>query len=122
MSGRYRTIVADPPWRYEGFASSPTPRKGQSQRVKVTVLPYEAMDVADICALPVGTLSADNARLFLWTTNRYLRDGFTVCEAWGFRYRQTLVWQKTGNPSPFGGSVAPVHAEFLLVATKGSPG
>jgi N6-adenosine-specific RNA methylase IME4 len=119
---RYRTIVADPPWDYEGFASSPTPRKGAAQRVKVDALPYDAMSVEDICALPVAALADADARLFLWTTNRYLRAGFDVCKAWGFRYRQTLIWRKTGNPSPFGGSVAPIHAEFLLVAAKGSPG
>jgi N6-adenosine-specific RNA methylase IME4 len=40
---------------------------------------------------------------------------------WGFRYTQTLVWRKTGNPSPFGGSVAPIHNEFLLVGKRGTP-
>jgi N6-adenosine-specific RNA methylase IME4 len=44
-----------------------------------------------------------------------------VLRAWGFEYRQTLVWHKTGNPSPFGGTVAPNHAEFLLVAARGTP-
>ena len=44
-----------------------------------------------------------------------------MVDAWGFRYRQMLVWHKTGNPSPFGGSVAPNHAEFVVVAAKGSP-
>jgi N6-adenosine-specific RNA methylase IME4 len=57
--------------------------------------------------------------LFLWATNRYLPKAFDVLEVWGFEYRQTLVWHKTGNPSPFGGSIAPNHAEFLLVARQG---
>jgi N6-adenosine-specific RNA methylase IME4 len=118
---RYRTIVADPPWDYEGFASSPTPRKGERQRVKLTALPYGAMSVVDICALPITDIADTDARLFLWTTNRYLRPAFDVLDAWGFAYKQTLVWRKTGNPSPFGGSVAPIHAEFLLVAAKGAP-
>lgn len=120
MGERYRTIVADPPWPYEGFASSPTPKKGQQQSVRVDALPYGAMSVQAIQALPVHRLAAADVRLFLWTTNRYLRAAFDVVEAWGFRYRQTLVWHKTGNPSPFGGSVAPIHAEFLLVAVKES--
>jgi N6-adenosine-specific RNA methylase IME4 len=32
-----------------------------------------------------------------------------------------LVWHKVGNPSPWGGSVAPNHTEFLLVGVKGKP-
>lgn len=119
---RYRTIVADPPWPYEGFASSPTPRKGERQCVRVGRLPYEAMTPDELAALPVRERADPcGARLFLWTTNRYLPQSFGVLAAWGFRYRQTLVWRKTGNPSPFGGSVAPNHAEYLLVATLGSP-
>lgn len=119
MSG-YRTIVADPPWPYEGFASAHT-IKGKAQAVQVNPLPYSGMGVDVICRLPVGEMAANDARLFLWTTNRYLRDAFDAIDAWGFRYAQTLIWRKTGNPSPFGGSVAPNHAEFLLVAVKGAP-
>ena len=113
----YSTIVADPPWRYdEGFATAPGGRTPF-----VEPLPYSGMDLADIRALPVGDLAAGDCWLFLWTTNAYLPDSFGVAEAWGFRYAQTLVWHKTGNPSPFGGSVAPNHAEFLLVAKRGTP-
>jgi len=118
---RYRTIVADPPWAYEGFASSPTPKRGLAQQVKVDPLPYPSMSVADLCDLGVREVCSSDARLFLWTTNRYLRDAFDVMGAWGFEYRQAIVWRKSGNPSPFGGSVAPNHAEFLLVGRRGAP-
>lgn len=122
----YSTIVADPPWHYEGFAGS-VGRGGEfagtTERaaVKVKALPYGSLTVAEIAALPVAALAGPDAFLFLWTTNRYLPDAFAVLTAWGFRYRQTLVWHKTGNPPPFGGTVAPNHAEFLLVASCGSP-
>jgi N6-adenosine-specific RNA methylase IME4 len=79
------------------------------------------MTVEQMRALPVSALAERDARLFLWTTNAYLPQAFSVLSAWGFAYAQTLVWHKTGNPSPFGGSVAPNHAEFLLVGTRGSP-
>lgn len=117
---RYRTIVADPPWEYEGFASAHT-IKGKAQPVTVKALPYASMSVDQIKALPVALLAAKDARLFLWTTDRYLPSAFEVLAAWGFIYRQTLVWRKTGNPSPFGGSVAPIHNEFLIVGIKGAP-
>jgi N6-adenosine-specific RNA methylase IME4 len=122
---RYRTIVADPPWDYGefAFAASPTSRKdnprgsmGYAERRR---LPYASLTVEEIAALPVGDLAAPDSALFLWTTNRHLPESFAVIRAWGFDYRQTLVWYKTGNPTPFGGSVAPNHAEFLLVGKRG---
>lgn len=119
--GGYRTIVADPPWAYEGFASQPGDPRKPHRKIKADALPYGSMTVDQIKALAVQDLAAADARLFLWTTNRYLPASLEIATAWGFEYTQTLVWHKTGNPSPFGGSVAPIHAEFLLVARRGSP-
>jgi N6-adenosine-specific RNA methylase IME4 len=123
-NGPFRTIVADPPWEYEGFASDPTSGRGLSdemrEKIQQSDLPYPSMAVAEIAALPVRASADDGCRLFLWTTNRYLREAFDIMAEWGFRYKQTVVWRKTGNPSPFGGSIAPNHAEFLLVGARGA--
>jgi N6-adenosine-specific RNA methylase IME4 len=116
----YRTIVADPPWAYpEGFNSQPRSATWSGPIDHAKPLPYSSMSVDEICALPVADITESDARLFLWTTNRYLPDAFSVAAAWGFRYRQALVWHKRdGN---MGGSVAPCSAEFLLVCVKGAP-
>jgi N6-adenosine-specific RNA methylase IME4 len=117
---RYRTIVADPPWPYDGFLSMP---RGDTWTHSVRKpLPYKSMTLAEIAALPIADL-ADPAGAFLWcwTTNRYLPDTFGLLNGWGFTYAQTFVWRKTGSPSPFGGTAAPNHAEYLLVARRGSP-
>lgn len=117
---KYRTIVADPPWEYpEGFA------KGSSNGFVHTDLPYPSMTLRQIVELRVDILKVrhiaeDDARLFIWTTNRYLEDTFPIIRSWGFKYAQTLVWAKT-NASPIGGSVAPIDAEYLLVCTRGAP-
>jgi N6-adenosine-specific RNA methylase IME4 len=116
---KYRTIVADPPWHYDGYATMPGNARKRGHTVKVSALPYSSLSLGEICQLRVP--AASSARVFLWTTNRYLPAAFVVLAAWGFSYKQTLVWHKTGNPSPFGGSVAPNHAEFLLVAERGDP-
>jgi N6-adenosine-specific RNA methylase IME4 len=116
VSGQYRTIVADPPWEYDAFANNPKPGLGGTKAI-----PYPTMTLEEIAAIPVRTFAASDARLFLWTTNKYLPDAFDIARLWGFRYAQTVVWHKTGNPSPFGGSIAPNHAEFLLVARRGVP-
>jgi N6-adenosine-specific RNA methylase IME4 len=129
MPDKYRTIVADPPWSYpEGFASgNNNPHKKDRERgvpytgTKKVMLPYPSMELSEIAALPVGTLSDDDCRLFLWATNRYLPDAFNIVDSWGFTYKQVLIWDKTPNIPPFGGSVAPNAAEYLLVATKGTP-
>lgn len=118
---RYRTIVADPPWDYGVDNQSPSITHGGKGKAQKKPFAYPTMPTEAICALPVTSLADRDARLFLWTTSRHLPDSFAVLAAWGFRYRQTLVWRKTGNPTPFGGSVAPNHAEFLLVATRGEP-
>ena len=117
---KYRTIVADPPWEYEGFASSPGSHGKWTKGVISTGTGYPMMPVADISALPVADMAEPDCRLFMWTTSRYLPESFGVLSAWGFRYKQLLVWHKLGA-APFGGSVAPIDAEYLLVANHGSP-
>ena len=113
---KYQIIYVDPPWQYDEFCQIHS-RAGRT----VKPLPYGAMSINDICALPVQGIADKNTRLFLWTTNRYLPDAFRVMKAWGFTYKQTMVWYKKGNPSPWGGSIAPNHAEFLLVGVIGKP-
>lgn len=112
---KYRTIVADPPWQYEPHVrgtSSFGPRSDHA-------LPYDQMDLRAIAALPIADLAEADAHLYLWTTNRYLRAAFDLLDEWGFTYRQTLIWRKTGCPSPFAASIAPNHAEYLLYAKRG---
>lgn len=118
LSPPYRTIVADPPWPYEdGF-----PRGNTKAAARATVpLPYSAMELRNIARMPVGDLARENAWLFLWATNRYLRAAFDIMLVWGFRYTQTITWRKTGCPPPFVRSVAPQHSEFLLVGKRGTP-
>ncbi len=112
----YATIVADPPWHYD---ARPVGGGKPGTMGEAKPFPYSTMTFEEIVALPVGLLAADDAVLWLWTTNKWLRDAFTVVDAWGFGYRQTLVWGKN-NPMPVG-SVAPSAAEFLLVAKRGKP-
>jgi len=113
---KYRTIVADPPWHYDAM---PIGGANPGSFGATRDLGYLTMTIAEITALPVAELAADDAVLWLWTTNRWLPQTFAVMDAWGFAYRQTLVWGKN-NPLPVG-SVAPSAAEFLLVGRRGKP-
>jgi len=115
---RYRTIVADPPWHYDRFVGRTA---GGGEGWQPHKLPYASMSLDEIKALPVDSLAAKDARLFCWTTNRYLPEAFDVLRAWGFGYQQAMVWWKT-NASPYPGAIAVIDVEFLLVAQRGTPG
>jgi N6-adenosine-specific RNA methylase IME4 len=82
-------------------------------------MPYASMSIEEIRQLPVQKLADPDCRLFLWTTNRFLPHAFEVMAAWGFRYRQTLVWHKRTMNLP--AHIAPNSAEFLLVGVIGKP-
>ena len=58
---------------------------------------YALMDasaIADLLRADVMPQVADDAHLWLWVTNNYLRDGLGVMKALGFRYVTNLVWVK----------------------------
>ena len=86
--GRYATVVIDPPWP----ASQSTLQKNGRNAYKPWA--YSRMRLAEIRALPVPEILADDARVFLWTTNRFLPDAFECLGHWGLRYRFMLVWDK----------------------------
>ena len=117
--GEYRTIVADPPWRYGRFASGRLPQGAKHDGRPRTQMPYPMMSVGEIKALPVESMAADDSHLYLWTTQRYLRDAFDVVDAWGFKYSATLVWAKKPKPTMIGGIYRP-STEFILFARRGS--
>jgi N6-adenosine-specific RNA methylase IME4 len=117
----YSTIVVDPPWHYDE-ANPPNPSEHWHAKgwdgckpTKGQALPYSSMTLDEIKALPVGNLAQDT-RLFLWVTNRYLRHGWDVLESWGFTPQErTLVWCKP----PMG--TLNVTTEFVLMGKKGRP-
>lgn len=113
----YRTVVADPPWRYdEGWPPGPWSADKSRRRP----LDYSSMPLAEVASLPVAELAAPDAHLYLWTTNRYLRDAYAVAEAWGFAYSATLVWCKPLMGWQPGGAFGN-SAEFVLFARRGRP-
>jgi len=101
-TGPFHVIVADPPWRYE---------TGND-------LPYPTMAIEDIKALPVESIAADDATLWLWTTNAHLRVAFDVVEDWGFEYKTLLTWVKDRMGT---GEWLRGRTEHCLLAARGKP-
>ena len=80
----FRTILADPPWRYEHPISL-----SRDIEEKYPTLPLE-----EICAVPVAQIATESALLFLWVPPPILEQAFHVITAWGFEYRTAVVWVK----------------------------
>jgi len=78
---KYRTLVADPPWRY-----SVKPPQGGT--------PYPTMTPEELIGLPVGMWAHDDAHLYLWTTNSFLVEAHRIMSVWGFEYKTLLTWIK----------------------------
>jgi N6-adenosine-specific RNA methylase IME4 len=126
---RYRTIVIDPPWPYpEGWGRLPggqgakmAVRRGELPQLRERKpLPYQAMTLGQIMALPITELAEpDGCHVYLWTTNRWLPKAFDVLEVWGVRYGQTLVWAKMPMGLGPGGTWAQ-STEYVLVGRIGS--
>lgn len=89
MNAKYDVIYADPPWRYNSRANHKTRFRGGACGH------YDLMKTADICALHVGDLAADDAVLLMWATFPMLSDALKVIEAWGFEYKTIgFLWVK----------------------------
>ena len=90
----FRTLLADPPWRFQNRSGKVSPEHGRLSR-------YGTMSVPEICALPVPEVAAAKAHLYLWVPNALLAEGMEVMRAWGFDYKTNLVWfkpRKDGAP------------------------
>ncbi len=124
---RYRTIVADPPWRQ---AAGPTGWDGRGNDTRVArlfgvkkasrsaPLAYPTMTVAEIAALPVADWAADDAHLYLWVTNRYIEASYGVARAWGFAPVTLLTWCKPPKGMGLGGAFVQT-TEHCLFARRG---
>src|SRR3989442_5834703 len=76
------------------------------------------MAIEDIKSLSVESIAADNATLWLWTTNAHLRAAFDVVEAWGFEYKALLTWVKDRMGT---GEWLRGKTEHCMLAARGKP-
>jgi N6-adenosine-specific RNA methylase IME4 len=96
--GPFEVIVADPPWDGDG-------------------LPYPTKPLREIVGLQLPPV-AENAMLWLWTTNRDIFDAPTVARAWGFEPKTILTWVKD---QPGQGYYLQGQTEHCILCVKGHP-
>jgi N6-adenosine-specific RNA methylase IME4 len=73
----------------------------------------------------VEQITAKDAVLLLWATCPKLEEALAVMKAWGFSYRQQIVWEKlspTGKQNHGMGHWLKSNHELLLLGVRGSPG
>jgi len=117
VEGGWKTVLADPPWRFANRTGKVAPEHRRLDR-------YSTMDLESICALPVADVVAKDAHLYLWVPNALLPEGLKVMEAWGFRYVSNVIWakrRKDGGPDGRGvGFYFRNVTEPILFGVRGS--
>lgn len=106
VTGKFRTILVDPPWDYGSLslAGRAAPR-------------YAVMGDEELLALPVPGWADEQCHLYLWTTNNFLGRALALVESWGFAYKTLITWVK---PSFGLGSYFRNSTEHCLFAVKGN--
>jgi len=116
LTGRFRTILADPPWRFTNRTGKVAPEHRRLRR-------YETMSFEEIAALPVKEYAVNLAHLYLWTPNALLPKALEIMEAWGFAYKTNIIWykvRKDGGPDGRGvGFYFRNVTEMLLFGIRG---
>lgn len=83
----YKTILADPPWRFQNRTGKMAPEHKRLNR-------YPTLLLDEIKEIPVHLIASKNSHLYLWVPNALLKEGLEVMEAWGFKYKSNLIWHK----------------------------
>lgn len=117
IEGGFKTVLADPPWRFQNRTGKVAPEHRRLDR-------YSTMTSDAIMGLRVVDCVADNAHLYLWVPNALLPEGLRVMSAWGFRYVSNVVWakrRKDGGPDGRGvGFYFRNVTELLLFGVRGT--
>jgi len=119
---RYRTIVADPPWRY---TKTPTEATGSGASAEHK---YPTMTTDAMAEIPVAGWAEDDAHLYVWVTNPILTEqrpsttgslnAPALIRAWGFEPKTVLTWHKTGPPGM--GFYWRGNTEHIIFAVRGN--
>ncbi len=110
----YDIVYADPPWFYYG----------SQIKDAAAAKHYPLMSQQDLAGLPVRSIMAKKAALFLWATGPRLNFAIELIQKWGLHYRGVAyVWVKTNRRGEVirGQGVPPTFTkpttEFILAAT-----
>ena len=109
MTKKYKLIYADPPWQYNNINTGGSLKSGAAAK-------YNTLSLDEIKSLKVERIADNNSVLFLWVTTPLLLFGLEVINAWGYKYKTALYWNKKrfGMGFWFRGQV-----DILLLGVRG---
>lgn len=116
VQGKYKTILADPPWRFMNSTGKVAPEHKRLSR-------YSTLSLQEILDIPVNSIAEENSHLYLWVPNALLAEGLETMRKWGFTYKTNIVWykvRKDGGPDGRGvGFYFRNVTELVLFGIKG---
>lgn len=121
---KYNVIYADPPWnikagrKLEGYKMENGKQIFVSSSNKTRSTDYPSMSIEEIKRLQVSKITAEDAHLYMWVTNRHLFHALEIIKAWGFEYSTTIVWAKNLMGGGLGGTFR-INTEYLIFAKRG---
>ena len=118
-AGPFACILADPPWAFKTFSGRHgTPHRGEHDH-------YVTTATSDLCEIPVASVAAKDAALFMWVVDSHLPDALALGRAWGFEFKTcAFVWVKSrrgGWAVPGMGYWTRKQTEQCWLFTRGSP-
>jgi N6-adenosine-specific RNA methylase IME4 len=133
-TGKYGTILADPPWDFEawvdhGFTGQRSGKNYGSSRGPT----YSTMRETELAALPIGELAAPDCVLFLWSCWPTIEQAFRLINVWGFKFKtcgfcwikanatQIEMFEEEVTPDMLLGYWTRSNSEVCLLATRGRP-
>lgn len=102
ISGKFKTILIDPPWQYD------------TNVIGRTVPLYATQPIENL--ENISKYADNDCHLYLWTTNAFIPKACQLIEKWGFEYKTLITWVK---PSIGIGSYFRNSTEHMLFAIKG---
>lgn len=87
----FRTLLLDPPWNETGGGKI---KRGADRHYALT----KTRDLPALIESSRVFLPADDAHLWLWSTNNKLPDALWLGAELGFTYKSNVVWAKTADP------------------------
>jgi N6-adenosine-specific RNA methylase IME4 len=117
-STRFGAIMADPPISFATYSPKGDGRCPQTH--------YRCTPIAELLALPVAELAADDSFLFLWLPLRSVYQVVPLMQAWGFTFSgSAFVWAKQ-NKSGAGwfmgnGFTTRHNVEICWLGRRGKP-
>lgn len=112
--GGWPVILADPPWSFATFSGGKVPQRAATPH-------YQVMTLDALKALPVASVAASDAMLFLWVLDSMVPQAIEVAAAWGFArwIKVGINWTKEKMGMGFWSRN---DCELCIMFARGKPG